>query len=64
MLNPQAVGKGKEQYEMYRMKVGRKMMAKCQYDYRHVNGELFSCVAPTLEAARAKRDNWLANRAN
>ena len=30
-----------------------------QYDYRTALGELFSCVAPTLEACRAKRDKWL-----
>lgn len=30
-----------------------------QYDYRHTNGELFSCVAPTLEQCREKRDNWI-----
>ena len=36
----------------------------CQYDYRHTDGELFSCVAPTLEECRAKRDTWLNNRNN
>ena len=30
-----------------------------QYDYRHTNGKLFSCVAPSLEKCRTKRDNWL-----
>ena len=30
-----------------------------QYDYRHTNGELFTCVTPTLEECRVKRDNWL-----
>ena len=32
---------------------------RVQYDYRHTNGKLFSCIAKTLEAARAKRDEWL-----
>ncbi|MFR9502735.1 MAG: DUF3873 family protein [Rikenellaceae bacterium] len=32
-----------------------------QYDYR-INGELFSCVAPSLERCRAKRDLWLQGR--
>lgn len=31
----------------------------CQYDYRHTDGELFSCVAPSLEKCREKRDVWL-----
>ena len=30
-----------------------------QYDYRTEDGQLFSCVAPTLEQCRAKRDFWL-----
>ena len=33
-----------------------------QYDYRHTDGRPFTCVAPTLEKARAKRDAWLAGR--
>jgi hypothetical protein len=30
-----------------------------QYDYRMHSGKLFSCVAPTLEKCREKRDAWL-----
>ena len=30
-----------------------------QYDYRHTDGELFTCVAPTLEACRVKRSRWI-----
>ena len=30
-----------------------------QYDYKHINGELFSCVASTLEECRSKRNLWL-----
>lgn len=33
-----------------------------QYDYRAADGELFSCVAPTLEGCRAKRDEWLTKK--
>lgn len=33
-----------------------------QYDYRHTNGELFSCVAATLNKCRVKRDNWLSKK--
>ena len=27
--------------------------------FRHTDGELFSCVKPTLEECRATRDKWL-----
>lgn len=30
-----------------------------QYDYRHIGGELFSCVASTLEECKNKRNLWL-----
>lgn len=30
-----------------------------QYEYRHTNGELFSCVAGTLKECRNLRDEWL-----
>lgn len=53
---------GSEQYEMYPHPF-KKRVELCQYDYRHTDGELFSCVAPSLEAARAKRDQWLASKA-
>ena len=49
---------GQEQYEYFPHLTKRGKML-CQYDYRHPNGELFSCVAPSLDAARAKRDEWL-----
>jgi hypothetical protein len=32
------------------------------YDYRHTDGELFSCVKPTLEQCRANRDKWLKGK--
>ena len=35
---------------------------KCQYDYRDPNGNLFSCVKPTLEACRAARYAWIAKQ--
>lgn len=35
-----------------------------QYDYRTEDGQLFSCVAPTLERCRAKRDLWLTKLNN
>lgn len=54
-----ATANGKEQYETF-IAAGRE---RVQYDYRHVNGKLFSCVGKTLEACRAKRDAWLAKLA-
>ncbi len=45
---------GQEQYETFK----RNRKTYVQYDYRHPNGELFSCVRPTLEACRAARDEW------
>lgn len=52
---------GQEQYEYFRTpkRPGKPSQKRCQYDYRSEAGVLFSCIAPTLEAARAKRDEWL-----
>ena len=33
-----------------------------QYDYRHVDGELFSTVAKSLEECRKQRDEWLSKK--
>jgi hypothetical protein len=33
-----------------------------QYDYRHTNGELFTCVKPSLEKCRGERDEWLRSK--
>jgi hypothetical protein len=30
-----------------------------QYDYRHTDSKLFSCVAKTLNECREKRDKWI-----
>jgi hypothetical protein len=49
--------RGQEQYEEYYSSIAREY--RIQYDYRTPEGKLFSCVAKTLEAARAKRDAWL-----
>lgn len=47
---------GQEQYETFTA-AGKK---RVQYDYRHTDGKLFSCVGKTLDICRAKRDAWLA----
>ena len=67
-LNPQNVRPGQEQYEEYtvpaRLSRDRKAHKRFQYDYRHTDGRLFACTAPTLEDCRAKRDAWLAEHAS
>jgi hypothetical protein len=51
--------KGQEQYEtFYSSIMGGK---RVQYDYRRPDGKLFSCIAKSLDEARAKRDAWLAD---
>jgi len=50
---------GQEQWEEYTSISGREMV---QYDYRTPQGKLFSCVAPSLSAARACRDSWLVKQ--
>lgn len=46
---------GTENYENFQTGIGRRKRTLVQYDYRHTDGELFSCVKPTLAA----RDKWL-----
>lgn len=53
---------GEERYEKYSTYLRRKRITRCQYDYRAPDGQLFSCVAPNLEACRARRDAWLKAR--
>ena len=51
---------GQEQYRKLNNGLkGIRRKTYFQYDYRDFNGELFSCVKPTLEACRAARDAWL-----
>ena len=49
---------GEERFEYFTSGRGRKAKQKVQYDFRDYNGELFSCIANTLEEARQKRDNY------
>ncbi len=53
---------GQEQYKKFSVFLGRVRRTNYQYDYRHTNGKLFSCVKPTLKACRAERDKWLAEQ--
>lgn len=50
---------GKENYTTYNTKLKGKKVRMYQYDYRTESGELFACVAPTLDECRKKRDEWL-----
>ncbi len=50
---------GTEKYESFSLGYGRRSRTLVQYDYRHTDGELFSCVKPTLDECRAERDKWL-----
>jgi hypothetical protein len=57
---PRNLPNGKEQHRPYYSHTVKQWLV--QYDYRHTNGELFSCVKRTLNACRADRDRWLAKR--
>ena len=51
---------GEERYEYFTPAFARRTKKRfCQYDYRHTDGELFSCVAPTLEECRRRLNEWL-----
>ncbi len=57
--------RGEERYEYFTATLARSRRKRlCQYDYRTEDGELFSCVAPTLEECRRKRDEWLNRKTN
>lgn len=60
MLIPSGLASGQEQYESFKSSITRKTLV--QYDYRHTDGQLFSCVRPTLEACRKARDAWLTEK--
>ena len=40
---------GTENYENFQTGIGRRKRTLVQYDYRHTDGELFSCVKHTLD---------------
>jgi hypothetical protein len=64
MLDPKNLTPDHEQHEIFQAprRMGRPGLKRCQYDYRDFDGELFSCVAVSLEAAREKRNVWLTGR--
>ncbi len=50
---------GTEKHERFQLGMGRRRRTFVQYDYRSEDGELFSCVRPTLDECRAECDKWL-----
>ncbi len=54
---------GTEQYEVF-YNAYRPRRKHYQYDYRHTDRELFSCVAGTLKECRQRRDEWLNKKIN
>lgn len=49
---------GQEQHEKFQHR-GKTYV---EYDYRHTNGELFTCCASSLHKCREKRDKWLKSK--
>lgn len=56
-LDPKKCKAGNEQWERF-PSATRKNLVLIQYDYRNSKGELFSCIAMTLDEARSRRDKW------
>lgn len=48
---------GCERYQFFRFRTDHRK--RVQYDYRHTDGCLFSCIAPDLQTARTRRDEWI-----
>ena len=53
---------GSENCEFFTTRLGRKVYHRMQYDYRHTDGELFSCIGNDLESCRKCRDEWLSRK--
>ena len=58
MLDPKNVRNGKEQFERFE----RRHKEYVQYDYRDLDGMLFSTVRRSLDECRQARDEWLGNK--
>ena len=55
---------GTERYEVFYVGYRSRRKKHYQYDYRHTDGELYSCVADTLSECRQRRDEWLNKKIN
>jgi len=52
--------KGEERFEKFYSRILKRYLY--QYDYRHPDGELFSCASKSLDECREKRDKWLRQK--
>lgn len=50
---------GQEQFEKYTSGTGSRKQRRTQYDYRHVDGKLFSTDRPTVKECRDERNAWV-----
>jgi hypothetical protein len=53
-------GLGQECFESFLSTISKKEMV--DYDYRDLDGELFSCIKPTLSECRAARNVWIEKK--
>lgn len=61
---PLARRPNERQYEVFYTGYRSRRKKHCQYDYRHTDGTLFSCVADTLKECRHRRDEWLNKKSS
>lgn len=61
MLDPKELKPYSEQFEEFVPSHLPKLPSsiRVQYDYRSLEGKLFSCVAKTIDEAREKKRLWL-----
>ena len=55
---------GTEQYEVFYTGYRTRRKKYYQFDYRHTDGALFSCVCSTLKECIQRRDEWLNKKIN
>jgi hypothetical protein len=56
--------RGQENYEKFTGNTGYRKKVMYHYDYRTLDGVLFSTIKPTLNECRKVRDQWLIARIN
>jgi hypothetical protein len=63
MLDAKGLSNGAEQYERFNVKIrGNKWAQRMQYDYRDLDGELFSTIQKTLYDCHKAKDEWTAKK--
>jgi len=62
MSDPSLIKAGEEVAKKFKSRITHKFYI--QYDYRDFDGELFSCIANSIEDARKRRDEWGKNKEN